>query len=984
MHAAGKNRVAILSICFCAILYQWSFTADAHETTLAPTSDFTAGRGSTAASVKHAADDTRFLQHLLEILESEESISNSDKQIAQLVSSEFEGAIVMIGGHSGQYHFGNPVAQEISFTIVIPLFQRAFEIRYRPPEGKASLIIESDGQWYALKEFVPQLRALVTGPVFKARKAQARDDLALRLRSAVAAEDESQVLDTMQQMARKPSKDHLTALAETLGPARYPNSETYRWPVSETVYSVLGYMYFEILSSLDPNETSRIATQFRPILSNVSINAGRKSGRSGPAAQYAFENGLRISEKDPNRASLLRQLIFTSSKDTEETHSFSGQALAETIGISAVDVENILEKLYKEGHVGRNKDGSYSTTLSNVLSATALYQTYLDRLLSTPVPSTTTEEGLRAFQQTLGDLMSVQDVRTVDFAYRTFLAHRSDPEASRYLNHGCTNVIRHVCFNLANPLALGPVIARYYPKIKAIVMEGVPRSGFKYDNYGDLALLIASVGRARVMDDELSGHLMAALEGSDRDLGIARTLEKALKEGGKLIEGPSALDRSIVALLEMQDVDQIFSSEIRESIKNMPALLEKLSRSDLNDPSELEGITTLTMALFNRYLSFNRAEIRGVLELLLGRLTEQAEKLYKLYGKMGGAFYQAITWERFQKFYGFLKRIRKEMVTAAQEKRQLTGLLGSIEGLMEQQGDLATETDLVPAETFAEKYQQTLDTDSLLALLFQQYPMEGVKIDVKNRPSFFAGVSHGLTEKIGPKKYKITLVNARERTLQYLLFHEFMHVWLVENGLTVDWVDIGSDNARYLFQLKNMVDDYIIEKENHRHFGSGYADLTEQLRDTDLRGQMMGQGIDTSNVEMILLGLTANVTTSFYHELRNSLSARFVGTVVQWEGIGDLMAVLSPLTVESKPSSYRAAVAATHALLTDDEPTFIGTRVSVDTKKIQAFTRDIDTQMTPIKAMLKDRIFGQTALPGPPPSPSRGNPELPRAIQYSL
>ena len=268
-------------------------------------------------------------------------------------------------------------------------------------------------------------------------------------------------------------------------------------------------------------------------------------------------------------------------------------------------------------------------------------------------------------------------------------------------------------------------------------------------------------------------------------------------------------------------------------------------------------------------------------------------------------------------------------------------------------------TPALPEDTeFAKKYRGFPDNKSRIEFLLEHYPMPGVKIEVESiPPSPFVPKGTGRAEAVGPKHFKITLIGVEGSYEQYLLFHEFMHFWLGENGFMFDWDTDNAAVANYLFRLRNLVNDYLIEKENRKRFGSYYTGITKDLRDFDLQNQFlfMAGKKEADNIGNFMLALTCKTVASLYPELSDSLSAKVVGNVFKGGALVEVITEVTRISIGNSIEEYKETIRKIHRLLTEDEAKFRNGIILVNTVLVSEFIDKIDELMAQIAELRKMR-----------------------------
>jgi len=263
-------------------------------------------------------------------------------------------------------------------------------------------------------------------------------------------------------------------------------------------------------------------------------------------------------------------------------------------------------------------------------------------------------------------------------------------------------------------------------------------------------------------------------------------------------------------------------------------------------------------------------------------------------------------------------------------------------------------------EQVAETYEALASHEARIQFLLERYPMPDVRIDVESVPSTFLGrpTPHGRTERVGSHHYKITVMGAEDQYEAFLIWHEFQHIWLAESGYDVTWHTQHPDVHDYLFNIQNLVNDYLIERETIRRFGTHYAPIVRDMRDYELRmgmSYLLGRKTETE-VAIFLLFLTSHVAVSLYHPLlADSLSAKIMGGVddpeagIRHPSLKEVLLTLQDLT-PSTPEEYRELVANIHNILSGDSARVEGSAVLVDDEKILKWMNDVKAFWTDLRA----------------------------------
>jgi len=258
---------------------------------------------------------------------------------------------------------------------------------------------------------------------------------------------------------------------------------------------------------------------------------------------------------------------------------------------------------------------------------------------------------------------------------------------------------------------------------------------------------------------------------------------------------------------------------------------------------------------------------------------------------------------------------------------------------------------------FKQRYLNASDNQQRVQLLEEEYGLKGVKIDVLSiKGGFLVPKGTGVTEKVGEHAYKLKLFGVEGDYEAYLLFHEFMHIILEEKGFRLNWDVQGREKEDFIFHIKNMMLDYIIEQENKRRFGNDFQYITGELRDTDLLGNLKAGQI--SPAVFFILALTCKVTTSFYPGLISSKSQGFIGPGVQVSYYDELIHELEKLSIFSPVSDWQRTVLSIYKLVLGNEAKLESGKLILNAQKLDDEIKYINEMMGGVFKMIKGVMLG--------------------------
>ncbi|MBF0388170.1 MAG: hypothetical protein HQL20_10025 [Candidatus Omnitrophica bacterium] len=898
-----------------------------------------------------SAGDDPVAKGMIVILKDTDDFDETSARLHALIQQAFDARVVFYGGLTRSLLFDQRLKGRKEFQIAVPISGEIFTIRFQPQDPlheQDALEIKVADSWVPFHQYIGELRAKIDSPEFVQLVEKTRRDLSLRLGVALIAKDEPQALGIVSEILAHPTDDNLRGLIGAFMPEGLsedvPRGHSPR--ASRALYSRVVYVISQIISGRYnyqlPNDIRAQYVRLLAWLNSFDMYGADLvlSNGSSFVGQYVFENQVSIRDEDHLRKKILEYFILrTPARKGQDDYENGGQyeftldELVQAVNVSKPEAESIVDKLIAEGRVTQVEAERYETDLLNVLSASNVYQSAIDHI----VARTYTLEERESQQRVLGSLAYIMDLRILDLAFGAMFAHSSDDEKRRQVQFFSENMIKRNIFNLRNRNALKGVVEKYYLQIKSRLLSWLGQPSHRQAVSRSDDVLACALAQAMVVDDELADAFMKVLDTHDDEFIRDSRAHFVLVETGRLIDGESIMEQAVNSLLEVSQAEGILDAEFSVRVKTIPVLLENIKKEiELNEAYMKEAQAIVT-TLFDKYLSSQRKdEIKKVLEVFLDELVKIAQSHLDLYNKMLGSMRKTMAWNRFQAFYGFLKELRRELMERSGRSRTAL-LLGPIEGLMEQQGE---QSALLPAvqrpgllerlTDFPAQYPKALDKGSQLNLLLQRYPMREMQIEVDVVPAFLGMAGHGRAEQLGERRFRLSIIGVDGEYQAYLLFHEFQHLFLNDRGLTFEWNTQDGRVATYLFELRNLVQDYLIEKESQRQFGSRYTHITQDLRDADLIGQLRGLGTKDP-VMIFMLAITAKVTVSLYPELQDAVSARLIGEGIQMKEMNGIMEALQTIDHDTSPTDFMAIVLKIHALLTGDRTAaFRNGVVSVD------------------------------------------------------
>lgn len=163
--------------------------------------------------------------------------------------------------------------------------------------------------------------------------------------------------------------------------------------------------------------------------------------------------------------------------------------------------------------------------------------------------------------------------------------------------------------------------------------------------------------------------------------------------------------------------------------------------------------------------------------------------------------------------------------------------------------------------------------------------------------------------------YEIT-VFGDARTDGYLTYHEALHVWLEERGFSLQAGQQVEEIQDFFLAAKNMVNDFLIEKEVERQCGSYYGDLMASHKNKDILASLAGIGSD-SGVQVFCEGILVVALSKLYPGMRDLAAVEIFSEIIHHPGRDKIVSLLQNVDLDTlTPEQYRQLVSDILHLLT--------------------------------------------------------------------
>ena len=214
----------------------------------------------------------------------------------------------------------------------------------------------------------------------------------------------------------------------------------------------------------------------------------------------------------------------------------------------------------------------------------------------------------------------------------------------------------------------------------------------------------------------------------------------------------------------------------------------------------------------------------------------------------------------------------------------------------------------------AEEYPKAKDIEERIAILQHHYDLTNVKIHGEVKPGFLGLGGVGGLKKHGDI-YKIEVIGKHAE--DYITLHEFLHIWLKETLKDFKISEEDPDLERYLYNLRNLFNDYLIETEVIRQFKNHYEFTVNDIKSNELIGIFTGGNPLASSLDKFMFAFTCKALSELYPSMKEGVCGKFIGEGIQWPGLNVFLAALSQSNSEISPREYWARVIALHRALTN-------------------------------------------------------------------
>lgn len=239
-----------------------------------------------------------------------------------------------------------------------------------------------------------------------------------------------------------------------------------------------------------------------------------------------------------------------------------------------------------------------------------------------------------------------------------------------------------------------------------------------------------------------------------------------------------------------------------------------------------------------------------------------------------------------------------------------------------------------------------------VALLQERFGLESATISAEVKPGLLGVNDIGRMQKKGPGNYAIEVIGSRKAA--YITLHEFLHVWLEETGRTINvYDDMDPQVTQYIAFLKNMFDDYLIEREVSAQFNDHFARDVGETRGKSLMGGLLGM-TNAPPLKTIMFALECQAVAYVYPWLKDEhmgKAARATCSVSNPEGF--FYAGFLRHRSDIQPSEYPVALSTLDRMLAGSGLGFKdGVAVVPEPGKVEAFVKRMEETYAGIRAAM--------------------------------
>ncbi len=163
------------------------------------------------------------------------------------------------------------------------------------------------------------------------------------------------------------------------------------------------------------------------------------------------------------------------------------------------------------------------------------------------------------------------------------------------------------------------------------------------------------------------------------------------------------------------------------------------------------------------------------------------------------------------------------------------------------------------------------------------------------------------------KKWYIEIVGDNQTPM---LFHEYLHIVLEGTGRLINFSRSNPKEKQYLFELKNLIDDYIIEMETLNEFGPDLSKLLFRYRFDNTSTDIFSFERNPIQTFMDILGIKC-IGTNIYPEFKENPVVNFYGGVIKSPRFESILSELSKYDFSCSAQDYKKIVSNIHLILTD-------------------------------------------------------------------
>lgn len=254
---------------------------------------------------------------------------------------------------------------------------------------------------------------------------------------------------------------------------------------------------------------------------------------------------------------------------------------------------------------------------------------------------------------------------------------------------------------------------------------------------------------------------------------------------------------------------------------------------------------------------------------------------------------------------------------------------------------------------FLDQYERLNTPQARTDFLKIRYPiLAQQKITAKQIMSVFGRNHIGRLEKT-VDGYELS-VEGDDDFRGYLTFHEVLHIWLEQTGRFVNVFHDNPTVQEFLFIVKNMIDDFLIETEIVKQCGDYYESDVGYTKDKQILNNMGGLGF-ASGIRIAIEGMLFMALSEFYPSFKKLKTHEMFTTGLKHPNTNSITKLLNRYSSSITPEQYSELFVSICKLLTAVEiKSEDGKFVFSDQDKLLEWIKEVNNTFANIKATFQN------------------------------